>query len=414
MLPQASADGESTRSLDALFTAVSALCVTGLVVVDTQTHWSFFGEVVIAVLMQVGGLGYMVGTTMVLWVLGRRLGVRDQQMLRLYHGAPSMGEALSFARTVALFALVFEVAGIIALYLAFVAADVPASTSVWWAVFHSISAFNNAGFNITAADLNPFINDPAIILTITVLLVAGGIGSVPVVVLLRERSVRRLPLDSKLIFATVGALLVLGTLFIGVAEWNNEDTLGRAEPEQRPVVAFFQAATPRTAGFSAVDVASMSDESKFMQVGLMFIGGSAGSTAGGIKVGTFSVLFIAILATLWGREEIVGLGRRVPFMVIRQALTVALLFVAALFTLTVVLMSASDFAFLDVLFEAQSALSTVGLSTGITAGFGDTGRIALIVGMLVGRFGPLILVLEMTRPRTASPIRYPQDGIRLG
>ena len=416
MLPAASADGESTRAPDALFTAVSAICVTGLVVVETQTHWSFFGEAVIALLIQVGGLGYMVGTSLVLWALGRRLGVRDQHMLRLYYGAPTVSEAVDFAKTVVKYAIGLEIVGAIVLYFCFLFADVPASTSVWWAIFHSLSAFNNAGFAVTGADMVPFAGNAAILLTISFLVIAGGIGSVPLVVLARRRSVRGLPLDTRLILVTTVALLVVGTAYLAVFEWSNMGTFERVSEPKRAVLAFFQATMPRTAGFSAVDVGQMHDESKFLQVGLMFIGGAAGSTAGGIKVGTFSVLFIAIVATVRGRNDIVGFGRRVPAMVIRQALTLSLIMVAATFGLATFLLIVSngEHEFIDVLFEAQSALSTVGLSGGITASFGDVGRGALIVGMLVGRFGPLVLVLEMTRTRARRTVHLPEDSIRLG
>lgn len=416
MLPAASEDGSATRPPDALFTAVSAICVTGLVVVETQAHWSFFGEVVIVLLIQVGGLGYMVGTSMILWALGRRLGVRDQHMLRLYYGAPTVNEALRFARTVVIFALTFEAVGAILLWLLFVQAGVPASTSTWWAVFHSISAFNNAGFAITGADMTPFAENAGVLLTISVLVIAGSIGSVPLVLLAQRRSIHRLPLDSKLILLTTLILLVVGTVYLAVAEWTNDATFTGFSSPRKVVLAFFQATMPRTAGFSAVDIGAMHDESKFLQVGLMFIGGAAGSTAGGIKVGTFSILFVAIVATVRGRNDVVGFGRRVPAMVIRQALTVSLLMVAATFGLGVVLLILSNgkHDFIDVLLEAQSALSTVGLSAGITASFNDAGRAALIAGMIAGRFGPLLLVLEMTRTRARRAIHLPHDSIRLG
>lgn len=416
MLPFAHEGGESTSFMDALFTAVSAVCVTGLVVVETQEHWSFFGEAVILVLLQVGGLGYMVGTSMVLWVLGRRLSVRDTHMLRLYYGAPTAGEAIAFALRVVKFALAFEAVGIAILWVAFVRADVSAAESAWWAVFHSLSAFNNAGFAITGADMVPYAADPLLLGTISILVIAGGIGAVPFFAVARRRSLRNLPLDANLIFITTIVLLVLGTGYIAIAEWSNPATLGAIAEGDRPMLAFFQATMPRTAGFSAIDTGALRDETKFLQVGLMFIGGAAGSTAGGIKVGAFSVLFVGMVATLRGRNEIVGFHRTIPPMVIRQALTLGLLMVAATFALTTVLLVAAgdEFRFIDVVFEAQSALSTVGLSGGITAEFNGFGKAALIAGMIIGRFGPLLLVLEMTRTRRRPPMRRPEDSIRLG
>lgn len=414
VLPAAAEDGTATNPLDALFTAVSAMCVTGLVVFDTQQHWSLFGEIVIAVLMQIGGLGYMMGATLIFWVFGRRMGLRDQHLLRLYYGAPSVSEALGFMKTVALYAALFQVLGAVLLWIAFSRTGVGADTSIWWGIFHSISSFNNAGFNVTGTDLVPWANDPFLLLTVAILIIAGGLGSVPVVMLLSRRSPARLPLDTRLILLTTLALLLIGTVYLAAAEWTNEATFERVNPFHRVVLAFFQSATPRTAGFSAVDTGAMTDQAKFLQVGLMFVGGSAGSAAGGLKVGTFSVLLLAMLATFRGRSEIVGLGRRVDAMLIRQALTLALLFVAIVFGLTFVLLTVSDAPFIDVLFEAQSALSTVGLSSGLTPHWNAFGKVMLILGMLFGRFGPLVLVLEMTRSRPAVPRHAPEDSIRLG
>ncbi|MCA9824851.1 MAG: Trk family potassium uptake protein [Dehalococcoidia bacterium] len=416
MLPITTESGSATHPLDALFTAVSATCVTGLVVVETQEHWNFFGELVILVMIQIGGLGYMVGTSILLWMLGRRLSVRGQFLLRQYYGAPTVGEAAHFARNVIAYAAIFEVVGVVVLWFAFVEADVSPGESAWWALFHSVSAFNNAGFAVTGADMIPYAGDPFVLMPIAFLVIAGSVGAIPVLSLTHRRTLRALSLDTKLIFVTTAGLLVVGCVYILLAEWTNPETLGRVSSGDRPVLAFFQSAMPRTAGFSAVDAGAMSDETKFLQVGLMFIGGAAGSTAGGIKVGTFSILLIAIVATLRGSDDMVGFGRRVPAMVIRQALTLGLLMVAATFGLATILLivGGGEFVFIDVLYEAQSALSTVGLSGGITAEFNEVGRLAIVAGMILGRFGPLILVLEMTKRRPKGHIRLPEDSIRIG
>jgi trk system potassium uptake protein len=413
-LPIAAADGEATRPFDALFTAVSALCVTGLVVVDTQEHWSFFGEVVILFLFQIGGLGYMLGTSLVLWLLGRQLGLRDRYMLRLYYGAPSMGETLAFARNVALFALTIEAIGIAALYIAFVAQGVDPDTAVWWSIFHAVSAFNNAGFNVTGADLVPFVNDAPVLLVVSALVILGGIGAIPVLALLRRRSIRRLPLDSKIIYLTTGILLAVGTVFMMVVEWDNQATLGTADTWHRPILAFFQTAVPRTAGFSAIEVVDFHDESKFFQMALMLIGGAAGSTAGGIKVGTFALLGFAMFATLRGTTEVRALGRSVPIAIVFQAITIALLGIAVAFIISVALLYTETMPDIDILFDALSAVGTVGLSTGVPQAATDAGRGIFIVAMILGRFGPLLLVLEMTRRRHKSTFRAPEDSIRLG
>jgi trk system potassium uptake protein TrkH len=413
-LPFAAEDRTWTHVYDAFFTAVSAVCVTGLVVFDTEAHWSFAGEAGIAVLIVMGGLGYMMGTSVLFWALGRRFGLRDTYMLRLYYGAPTLGETFRFARRIALYAAVVQGTGALALYAALVASGEGPRHAIWLAVFHAISAFNNAGFNVTGNDLIDYAENPAILLIVSALVICGGVGAIPVFALIERRSFRKLPLDAKLIFATTGTLLLVGTILLIAWEWTNENTLGGVAPGYRPVLAFFQATVPRTAGFSAVEILDLNDESKFFLMPLMLIGGAAGSTAGGIKVGVFSLLFFAIIAAVRGRTEVKAFGRVVPPAVILRALAVALLGVAVAFAVCLALLTATSFRDIDVLFESLSAVGTVGLSTGVTQAAGDAGRAILIAGMLLGRFGPLLLALEMARRPAPTLYRVPEDSIRLG
>ncbi len=413
-LPFASEQEGMGNTYEAFFTAVSAMCVTGLTVVETSQHWTFWGELFIILLVQIGGLGYMMGTSLVFWVLGQRLGVRDRYFMRLYYGAPTFAETLVFARRIALFAFAIEAVGALLLYGALVHAGVGWDTSVWWAIFHTISAFNNAGFNVTGNDLIVFRNDPFILLTITTLVVIGGIGAVPILSIVKLRSFRRLSLDSKIIFGTTGVLILVGFVFYLVVEGGNDQTLATTPVAERPVVALFQSAVPRTAGFSAINIGDLHDETKWFTMGLMFIGGAAGSTAGGIKVGTFTILLFALWASARGRERVVAFGRQVPQRVIMQALTIALIAVAGVFVATLALIRLSDYDEIDVMFEMVSALGTVGLSTGLSADASNLGRAVLIAGMLLGRFGPLLLILEMNRPRQRSTYQLPEDSIRMG
>jgi trk system potassium uptake protein TrkH len=411
--PLASEDGEWVNFQVALFSAVSAICVTGLTIVDTPAHWSMLGEVTILVLIQIGGLGYMVGTTVVMWALGRQIGIRDRNMLRLYYGAPSMQETFSFARSVALFTVIAEGVGAIVLWGAFRAEGVPAGQAAWWGIFHSVSAFNNAGFSLTGQDMMLYADNPVILGTLIVLIFLGGIGFLPVVNLMQRRSFGRLPLDNKLIFATSGCLLAAGMLFTAAMEWNNPRTLGAVEPIERPVVALFQSTSARTAGFSAIDTAGMEDQTKLATIGLMFVGAAAGSTGGGLKVASFALLLAVMISTIRGRDEVSAFRRRIPPMVIRQATTLALYHVALLFGFTLALTITADRAFLDLLFEAQSALSTVGLSTTGTVVLGGDSHVVLMLAMLAGRFSPVMLVLYMTRPRRKEPYHHPVDSVRL-
>lgn len=414
LLPVSTVEGRETTAMDALFTAVSALCVTGLVLFDTQEQWTFFGEMVILLLIQIGGLGYMLGTTVVLWALGRQLGLRDRHMLRLYHGAPSLGQALSFARNIALYAATVELAGAAVLWVLFVGNGESPATSAWWSLFHSVSAFNNAGFSVTGRDFIGYNDDPAMLLTLSSLVILGSLGAIPVLALARVRSWTRLPLDAKLVFLTTGVLLAGGTAAVLGFEWTNDATLGAVGAEHRPALAFFQSTMPRTAGFSAIDIPALRDETKFFMIPLMFIGGAAGSTAGGIKVGTFSLLLVALVATLRSRDEAVVLRREIPQRVIRQALAIALIGVATVVVFALALTVATDDAFIDALFDVVSALGTVGLAAGSRWQEDIPAQVILMLAMLVGRFGPLVLVLEMNRRRRRSTYRVPEDSIRLG
>ena len=413
LTPFATESGETPGLRTAAFTATSAICVTGLVLEDTQTHWNTFGEVVILVLIQIGGLGYMIGTTMVLWIFGRQLGIRDRHMLRQYYGAPSMREALSFARGVALFTFAFEAVGAVILTLTFMADGEPLGTAWWWGLFHSISAFNNAGFSVTGSDLIPHSDDPVLLTTVMVLVIAGGLGFIPIVALAQRRSWRRLPLDSKLIFATSAALLVAGSLFIGAMEWRNDETFGERPVGERVLQSVFHSANSRTAGFTTVNMGALHDETKVAMVALMFVGGAAGSTAGGLKVGAFSMLLAVMISTLAGRNQPTAFKRSLPVVVVQQATTLALYHVALLFGVSLALTTVTGHAFVDLLFEAASALGTVGYSTAGTPSLGATAHVILIVAMLLGRFSPLLLVLHMSRPRKQTPYQYPSDSVRL-
>lgn len=414
MTPLASAGGEWTDPNTALFTAVSALCVTGLVLVDTQAHYSWFGEAVILALIQIGGLGYMVGTTVILWAVGRRLGLRDQQMLRLYYGAPTFAETVSFTKAVTLFSLRFQLAGAGILFVAFWYHGVPLEKAWWWGIFHSVSAFNNAGFNVTGNDMAGFSGAPVVLLTLTALVVAGGLGYLPLMTAWTRRSFRRLTLDSKLIMVASAALLLTGWVFTAAMEWQNDGTLGALPVEDRATVALFHSANTRTAGYSAFDQGELHDGTKVASVGLMFVGGAAGSTAGGLKVGAFVLLMIVMVATIRGRDEVSVFRKRIPEQVIQQATTLALYFVALVFGFSLLLSATTDRDFVDVIFEAVSALGTVGLSAAGTPVFGTDGHYVLMAAMLVGRFSPLMIVLYMTKPRRRPDFRHPVDSVRLG
>jgi len=417
-LPFASAGGSWTSPLDALFTATSAVCVTGLVIRDTGTYWSPFGHVVIFALIQIGGFGFMAGSTLLLLLLvGRRTGLRDRLMVQASTGVTDLGSVTSLVKRVAVFTVAVEGAVAITLTLAFLALDHDPVESAWWGIFHAVSAFNNAGFDLMGGfqSLTAFADDPSVLVPIGVAIVLGGLGFAIVGDVVGKLHWRRLALETKIVLLSTLVLLVGGAVAVAVLEWNNPATLGAMPELQRPLNALFESATLRTAGFSALDTGQLTTASLFVVMALMFIGGASGSTAGGIKVNTFSVLLVAIISMARGRPSAEAFGRRIPHVLIYRALSVALLSIAAVFVVALgleVLTPGASFA--QVLFEAVSAVGTVGASTGITRELSDLARLLLVPAMFLGRLGPLTLVLALTA--RARPIAYrpAQESMRIG
>ena len=309
MLPFASADGRWTEPLVALFTATSAVCVTGLVVVDTGTYWSAFGHLAIVVLIQIGGFGFMTGSTLLLFLLvGRRTGLRDRVLVQASTGTPDLGSVTAVVRRVALFTVLAEVIGTAALAIAFFARGSDLPGAVWSGLFHAVSAFNNAGFDLMGEfrSLTEFADEPAVPIVIAVLFVLGGLGYAIVGDVIAKRRWKRWALETKVVVLTSAVLLVGGAAMIALLEWSNPATLGALEPGHRVVNALFTSATARTAGFNTLETGMLLESSLIILIALMFVGGASGSTAGGIKVNTFSLLLIAILSTARGEPGPTG------------------------------------------------------------------------------------------------------------
>jgi trk system potassium uptake protein TrkH len=417
MVPAATAEGRSTSPLVALFTATSAVCVTGLTVVDTARHWSPFGHAIIIGLVQVGGFGFMTGSTLLLFILvGRRTGLRDRLLGQASTGALDLGSVAGLVRRVALFTIIAEGIGAIALAVAFGARGQDAAGAAWWGVFHSISAFNNAGIDLVGdfRSLAPFADDPFVLVPIGLLIVLGGLGFAIVGDVVGKRRWQRLALETKVVLLATAALLAVGTAAIAVFEWSNPATLGAFPEGQRPLNALFEAATLRTAGFSVLPTGALLEPTLFVVMALMFIGGASGSTAGGIKVNTFSVLLIAIVSTVRGRPSAEAFGRRVPHVVVYRALSVALLSIAFVFAIGLGIEVVAGAPFVQTVFEAISAFGTVGASTGITPSLPDPARIILVIAMFGGRLGPLTLVLALAARDRPVPHRPAVEAMRIG
>jgi trk system potassium uptake protein TrkH len=416
-LPISSASGDWTGSLNAIFTATSAVCVTGLVVVDTGTYWSGFGQAVILALIQLGGFGFMTSSTFLLVVLTRRrTTLRDRVLVQESLGVRHLGESTSLLKRVAIFTFLVEMTGTAILVVHQLVRSGPGTSDLWWGAFHAISAFNNAGFDINGnyASLVAYQRDWVVLPVIGLLIVLGGIGYAIVADVASARRWTRMALETKVVLTTTAALLVAGAIMIGVTEWSNPATLGSLEPMDRALNAAFHSVTPRTAGFNSLEMAGFFDQTLVLTMALMFIGGASGSTAGGVKVNTFSVLGIAILSSIRGRPSAEAFGRRIPHGVVYRALSVALLFIAFAFLTALLLQALVDQPFLDTTFETLSALGTVGLTTGITPSLSEPGKVLVAFAMFAGRLGPLTLVLALAARARAVPYRPAVETLRIG
>lgn len=418
--PWATEDAEATPLVDAFFTAVSATAVTGLVTVDTQDHWNFLGELVILMLIQAGGLGFMVGASIVLQTL-RRGQMRLSDAMLIQEGAPtlSLRESSQLTREIIRFTAVAEICGAILLTLAF-AQDMPLRDAVWHGTFHAISAFCNAGFDLQGEyrSLARYQTSLLVNGVVMLLIQAGSLSYIVFSDLARRRRWASLALDTKLVVIGNVLLLVMGTAVIAAAEWNQ--ALAPIPERWRPVAALFQSVSTRTAGFATANVGDFHAVTLFVVIGLMLIGGAPGSTAGGVKLSTVGVVVAAVLATLRGQMEPTVFGRRVATALVFRAMAIIALMVIVHFLVTTALgvteelLGASDPSFIDLMFEAMSALATVGLSTGITPSISTAGKLVLCAAMLFGRLGPLTAAYALQRRQQQIQYRLPVAPVRIG
>ncbi|ASO21652.1 Ktr system potassium uptake protein B [Actinoalloteichus hoggarensis] len=403
-LPVAAASRESTDFVHALFTATSAVSITGLAVVDTGSHWSTFGQVVILVLIQAGGLGIMTLASILGLLVSRRLGLGMELTAQRETRSLQLGDVRRVVIGVIRLSLLFEV--VIAVVLGarlLIAYDYSPGDAVYSGIFHSVASFNNAGFSLHSDSMTRFVADPWISLTVSLAVIAGGLGF-PVLfeVGRRLRGPHRWSMHAKITLGATALLLLIGFVFITASEWRNEHTMGGFGVPTKLLAGFFAAVMPRSGGLNSVDVGEMTSASLLVQDVLMFIGGGSGSTAGGIKVTTFALLAFVIVAEIRGEPTVHVMGRRLASSVQRQALTVALLSVGLVMLTTITLLSITPFSLDEVLFESISAVATVGLSTGITADLPPIAQVLMSALMFIGRLGPVTLAAALAlrdRPR---------------
>lgn len=411
-LPISSAKGIPTNFLDAYFTANSATCVTGLVVLDTGVHFSLFGLILIICLMQIGGLGYMTFSVFFVLVLRKKLFVSERLMVQEALNMSSGKEVIDILKKI--FAIVFtvEAAGVLILFLRWLP-EFGFGKGLLYAIFHAVSAFNNAGFALPPnnANLMPYVTDIVINLTITTLIIIGGIGFVVISDVLKGI---KLSLHSKLAITTTLLLIVCGTMAILFLEYSNPKTFGDLSFGQKVLASYFQAVTPRTAGFNTVNIGSMLAPTLIITMFLMFIGASPGGTGGGIKTTTFAVLIGTIRATLKGLKDTVMFRRRIPHETVRRAFTITTLAVFVVVGSALLLEYTDRFSLMESAFEVFSAFGTVGLSMGITPKLSSIGKIIIIIVMFIGRVGPLSLALSLLIQHKEPRIEYPKEHISIG
>ncbi len=419
-LPVSARDGRSIGVFDSLFTATSAVCVTGLVAVDTGTAFSLFGQAVLLMLIQVGGLGFMVFATMIMVMLGRRISLKGRMLIRESMNGATLSDLSVLTRLYLLLALAIELIGTSILSLRFV----PLygwKHGLWMALFHAVSAFCNAGFDLFGrfSSLTAFSGDPLVLLTVAGLIVCGGLGFSVILETLRCREgFRSLSLHTRIVLMLTAILLAAGTAFFLLAEGANEATLAERGTGERVLNAFFQSVTLRTAGFNSFDLSRLRDGSKLLSTLFMFIGASPASTGGGVKTTTAAALFFLILNVIRGESEVRIARRRLSDDTVRRALAVITLFlsVQVLGALTLSFIEDGRFSLADIWFETASAMGTVGVSAIGTPNLSPAGRAVLLPMMFLGRVGPLTLALALSgrQNRIRSASKYPEERIMIG
>jgi trk system potassium uptake protein TrkH len=422
MLPWATASGQWNNPITALFTATSAVCVTGHIVVDTATYFSGFGQLVIMLLIQIGGLGYMTATTFLLLLLGRKFGLRDRLAIQQSMDRAELQGVIQLVRSIIATILVFEMTGMFLLMIRFVP-DLGFFKGLWLALFHSVSAWNNAGFSLFSDNLIGYQSSIVVNVAITLLIIFGGIGYEVILeayLWIRDRIKRNphrrlLSLNFRVATTTTLFLLSAGTLALLLTEWGNSKTLANVDFTTKVLGAWFQSVTSRTAGFNTIDIGAMTPTGLFFIIALMFIGGSPGGTAGGVKTTTIRVISSCTKSILQGKEEVLLYKRKVPMNLTLKGIGVVFGSIMTVI-LGTILITISDpkVDFIRILFEVVSAFGTVGLSTGITADLSDFAKLTLVGIMYIGRVGVLLLMSAILGDPKPTKVHYPEESLLVG
>lgn len=418
-LPISSKTGEWTPWITCLFTATSATCVTGLAQVDTFLHWNLFGQVVILALIQLGGLGFISLMTLVSLALRRRIGLSQRMIMASALNLSNTAGVVRVVRHALIGTCILETLGAIVLAIRFIPVF-GLGRGLWFGVFHAVSAFCNAGFDLLGGYTGPFSSlagfqsDPLVLGVIMTLIVVGGLGFFVWEDLLRCKRWKYFSLYTKLVLALTGALILSGCLAILWFEWDNPATLGGMSTGEKILNALFQSVTLRTAGYATLDQAGLTDNSTVIGILFMLVGGSSGSTAGGIKTVTAGVLLLSLWESLQGREQVIFRGRTIPARRVLDAMTLTLSILMLLVVGTMALSLLDQVPFLSGVYEIASALGTVGLSRGVTTTLGTASSLIVILFMYVGRIGILAFSIAFVTRRAESKLKYPDVDIMIG
>lgn len=421
-LPIATQTGESISFLDALFTSTSAVCVTGLVVVDTATYWSFFGHIVIIMLIQVGGLGFMTITTLFSLIIKKRINLKERLLIQESLNQIDLSGLVKLTRYILL--MTFTIEGIGALILSTV--FIPQFGFVkgtWYSIFHAISAFCNAGFDLMGTVSGPFssltsyVNNTTITLAISLLIILGGLGFPVILDIIRNKKISKLNMHSKIVLISTAILILFGMVFILLVEYNNPDTLGNLNLKGKLLASLFQSVTIRTAGFNTIDLALLNQASLFIMMIFMFIGASPASTGGGVKTTTIATLILTVKSLLLGKEDIEVFERRISSSTVKKSLGIFFVGISAV-SIGILLLSLTEgeFNLVEAAFEVISSFATVGLSIGGSINLTSIGKLLIVIYMFMGRVGLLTIFLALVSKNTVNKqlIRYPECRIIVG
>lgn len=415
-LPISSASGEATNFLDSIFTATSATCVTGLVTVDTGTHWNLLGQTVIMILIEIGGLGFMSFATFISVLIGRRITLKSRLLMQEAMNTFNIQGLVKMLKKVMLFTFIIQFIGALILSTQLIP-EFGVARGIYISIFSSISTFCNAGFDLFGNfnSYTAYYDNSIILLTVSALIAVGGVGFIVLLELYNYKSTKKLSLHAKVVLLITTILIVGGTIVMFILEYNNPNTIGNMNIKDKIVNSIVASISPRTAGINSVPIDKMTTTSKFITVILMFIGGSPGSTAGGLKTSTFGIILCTAISVIKGKENADIFGRTIPRGLQLKAVTLLIIGMGLVTTVTMALTIAEpNEAFLDVLYEATSAFGTVGLTTGVTQRLSEPGKIIIIMLMYLGRVGPLTVVMALISRKKGTNYKYPEGKILIG